>query len=464
MRDPRPEGRRDLQGLKKVPAADQKMVRFDQALQIAQDFARKRLDTFPEVHFIRDLAGRVSIALNVSGEDLPDRASLSSDLHRRLQRFGPGEDEAVQTKDDLLLPEEIFETREKILLGATDREFYLVDRLLTNEDWLRAPLQSAPPLPTAVAFSIKGGVGRSTAFAAWAYHLAREGRSVLAVDLDLEAPGLQTLLLQEEAEESPRERRPDFGVVDWLVEQHVGQANGALLEDMLGSVELAPGTPGEVQVIPAFGRKSNDYVAKLGRAYLSVFAADGSEKGFAEGIADLLKAVAARAESFDVALLDVRAGLHDIGAAAVTRLGAHAFLFARDDQQTWTAYKHLFHHLKSSPAVEYGMPDRDLRWRLNTVGSMVGPTLADFEALRGASFALWSQLYDEEEAPSLDTPEEHDESMPHWPLQIVRDDAMRGASFENPDRAPTEKVLDGVYGDFFERAGHRLFGETPKSP
>lgn len=438
------------------------MIRFDQAIEIAKQFAGERLQDYPEIHLIRDLAGRVSIALNISGEHLPNRDSLSSELHRRLQAFGPGEDEAVQTRDDLLLPEEIFETKEKIRLEGTDQEFYLVDRLLTNEDWLRPPLQSVPPLPTAVAFSIKGGVGRSTAFAAWAQHLARQGRRVLAVDLDLEAPGLQTLLLREAAEKSPRERRPDFGVVDWLVEQHVGQANPALLEDMLGSVDLAPGTPGEIQVIPAFGRKTDDYVAKLGRAYLSVLAADGSEKGFAEGIAALLETVAERAESFDGALLDVRAGLHDIGAAAVTRLGAHAFLFARNDRQTWKAYEHLFHHLKSSPAVEYGMPDDDLRWRLSTVGSMVGPTPKDFEALRGESFALWSQLYDEEKEPSLDTPEEHDESMPHWPLRIGGNDSMRGASFEDPDRAPTEKVLEATYGDFFQRAGQRLFGEEPK--
>jgi hypothetical protein len=106
------------------------MIRFDQAIEIAKQFAGERLQDYPEIHLIRDLAGRVSIALNISGEHLPNRDSLSSELHRRLQAFGPGEDEAVQTRDDLLLPEEIFETKEKTRLEGTDQEFYLGTKFL----------------------------------------------------------------------------------------------------------------------------------------------------------------------------------------------------------------------------------------------------------------------------------------------------------------------------------------------
>jgi hypothetical protein len=436
-----------------------RMVRFDQAIRIAQDFALEHLSQHGELYLIRDLVGRVSIALNLSADALPNRHDLSLTLHQQLEAFSPVPDQAVQTREDLLLPEEIFASDEKICLDQDPQLIYLLDRLMTNRDWLRTPLVQRAPVPTAVAFSLKGGVGRSTAFAAWAYHLARLGRRVLAVDLDLEAPGLQTLLLRQEAEESPRDRRPDYGVVDWLVEQHVTQADSALLEEMLGSVELAPGTPGEIQVIPAFGRKTRQYVTKLGRAYLSVMTDDGAEQGFAEGILALLHAVAARPETFDVALLDVRAGLHDIGAAAVTRLGAHAFLFARNDPQTWTAYAHLFEHLKHSPALEFGMPDHDLRWRMNTVGTMIGPTERDFDTMRGHAYALWQGLYDEEQEPSPATPEETDQTMPHWPLRVMRDEQMRGASFQYPDQAPTAQVLASVYGDFFERANARLFND-----
>ncbi|SFD43746.1 CobQ/CobB/MinD/ParA nucleotide binding domain-containing protein [Thiohalospira halophila DSM 15071] len=436
------------------------MVRFHDALDIATEFAGERLGGHDAVYLIRDLVGRVSIAVNVSGEALADKATLSRELHARLGAFGPGPEEAVQSRDELLLPEEIFQSREAIALQEEPVLVYLVDRLMNNQDWLRRPLKEEAPLPTAVAFSLKGGVGRSTTFAAWAHHLAAQGHRVLAVDLDLEAPGLQSLLLRQIPEDPRRDRRPDYGVVDWLVEGRVGQADEDLFEDMLGSVELPSGTPGEIRVIPAFGKETRGYVAKLGRAYLPVMGSDGVERGFAEAILELLNAGRTRAEPFDVALLDARAGMHDIGAAAVTRLGAHAFLFARDDPQTWTAYEHLFEHLRWSPAVEYGMPDRDLRWRMSMVGAMAGGTERDFENLRDRSYAAWQLLYDEEQEPSPGTPEESDESMPHWPLPVYAAEELRGASFHDPDNGPAPVVLEGAYRDFFDRAGSRLLGNS----
>ncbi|WP_246844050.1 ParA family protein, partial [Hydrocoleum sp. CS-953] len=48
-------------------------------------------------------------------------------------------------------------------------------------------------MPRTVTFySFKGGVGRTTALTHVASILAMRGRKVVAVDLDLEAPGLST--------------------------------------------------------------------------------------------------------------------------------------------------------------------------------------------------------------------------------------------------------------------------------
>ena len=74
---------------------------------------------------------------------------------------------------------------------------------------------SAAGAPRVVFASLKGGVGRSTALAITASDLANRGRNVLAVDLDLEAPGIGEFLLTEE-------RMPRFGVVDYLVENGIG--------------------------------------------------------------------------------------------------------------------------------------------------------------------------------------------------------------------------------------------------
>jgi hypothetical protein len=77
-----------------------------------------------------------------------------------------------------------------------------IDRRIVGADWMRPPpqatLEGGPAQPRAlrIAFaSLKGGVGRSTALTIVAAEQARKGRNVLVVDLDLEAPGIASLLL-----------------------------------------------------------------------------------------------------------------------------------------------------------------------------------------------------------------------------------------------------------------------------
>ena len=60
-------------------------------------------------------------------------------------------------------------------------------------------------------YSFKGGVGRTMALVNVAVELAQRGRRVLAVDFDLEAPGLDTFNILRS-----RKRRP--GIVDFVTE------------------------------------------------------------------------------------------------------------------------------------------------------------------------------------------------------------------------------------------------------
>lgn len=72
--------------------------------------------------------------------------------------------------------------------------------------------------PIVVTFySLRGGVGRSTALAYTAKVLAKRGYAVLCVDLDLEAPGLAVLFGKED------EVRPGTGVVAALLQLEQGE-------------------------------------------------------------------------------------------------------------------------------------------------------------------------------------------------------------------------------------------------
>ena len=68
------------------------------------------------------------------------------------------------------------------------------------------------PIKRVVFYSYKGGVGRTTALIQTAFQLARQGKRVVLVDMDVEAPGLQSLL-------PPSDKPVDEGLIDYLWER-----------------------------------------------------------------------------------------------------------------------------------------------------------------------------------------------------------------------------------------------------
>ena len=221
-----------------------------------------------------------------------------------------------------------------------DLRLRLVDRRLAGADWLRAPLPPARPPARFVFASLKGGVGRSTALSVAAAHLAAEqGKRVLVVDLDMEAPGLGAMLLTPDTS-------PEFGVIDSLVENGISGMDDQFLADLVGPSALA--TRGRIDVIPAFGRRSvqnpGEVLAKLARAYVEDIAEDGT----VATILDQVRALIDRfsdPERYDVILIDARAGLHETTASAILGLGAEVFLFGLDEEQTFQGYAAMFAHL-----------------------------------------------------------------------------------------------------------------------
>ena len=105
----------------------------------------------------------------------------------------------------------------------------LLERQDKEGDWLRTSAGvTAYPKRLAkrcVFYSIKGGVGRSTALVMMAIHLAKKGKKVLVIDGDFESPGLSSSLLPRD------DGQPDYGVVDWLTAHALG-ADQRTLDEM----------------------------------------------------------------------------------------------------------------------------------------------------------------------------------------------------------------------------------------
>lgn len=218
----------------------------------------------------------------------------------------------------------------------------LVDRRVVGMDWLAdlAPLPEGPP--RLVFGSLKGGVGRSTALAVLAADLAQHGRKVLCVDLDLEAPGIGTMLLRETLKD---DRRPKYGALDYLVENGLGGVEDDELFDYVGISHFANG---QIHVVPAVGRVTDDnpgnMIGKLARGLTEDIGPTG-RLSLAVQIRKMVDRFVGRNE-YDAVLIDARAGLSETTASTLLGVGARKFLlFAVDQPQTFRGYRYLLSHL-----------------------------------------------------------------------------------------------------------------------
>jgi Mrp family chromosome partitioning ATPase len=434
-------------------------IRFDDAWAAASALVRSELaELGRRVVLQRDLRGRISIAIdNRDGTgtlDEKQRKSIEARLAAATGAFA-ARGLILNQAEDLLLPEDIFDSPELALLDPTSADGPRVrERFIVGADWLRPSFEPEERTgPQRIAFfGIKGGVGRSTALAVVAQRLAQQGKSVLVLDLDLESPGVGTTLL-------PSESAPDFGIVDWFVEQGVGQADDELESGMVARSPLSSRLA-TIQVVPAGGkpRPEYSYLEKLARTYSFAPIRSDRPLDFASRLHQLVERLEQQWKP-DVVLLDSRAGLHDIAAVAVTRLGATSLLFAIDTAQTWEAYRWLFRAWKANPRLA-----GSLVGNLKMVAGLVPETesaayLAHFNAQSWALFSDYLYLDVEAGETAEDNWQEEDGDAPHWPVRI---EWSRALQQYDPVRAPSAvspSQLESAYGPLLEWTGLRLFGE-----
>jgi hypothetical protein len=286
---------------------------------------------------------------------------------------------------------------------------WVVDRLATESNWAQIAPETQGPRRI-VFFSIKGGVGRSTALAATAWWLAQAGRRVLVLDLDLESPGLSSSLL-------PPDRQPRYGITDWLVEDLVDNGD-VVFESMIATSGLSH--DGEIYVVPAHGADPGEYVPKLGRVWMPKIQPDGARESWSSRLHRLLQALEGRIRP-DVVLIDSRAGIDEVASACVTDLGANlVLLFALEGSQTWSGYRILFEHWRRAGVAE------SVRERLQLVAATTPDTegrLNYLETLRENGYDLFAaSLYDEIQAGEAIGDRWHfeaaDEAAPHAPWEV----------------------------------------------
>ncbi|WP_175444567.1 AAA family ATPase [Janthinobacterium sp. HH104] len=340
-------------------------VRFDESLPILVNAVIELFDeqTMVDGLVLRDTTGKLAFFFN-SARPETDVKKLSVRLRADLCAYART-DRVAADIDDYGVAALFKEAPLHVSVATISVK--VIDRRLVGADWLRPPEMPAAPPSRFVFASLKGGVGRTTTLAVVAADLAAQGKRVLAIDLDMEAPGLGAILLDSGT-------TPDFGMIDAMVESGVSKLDDEFMADMVGPSSLAD-RHGRIDVIPAFGRRSldnpGDVLSKIARAYAEKINEDGTTstildevKGIVDYFSDLTR--------YDVILIDARAGLHETTASAILGLGAHVLLFGLDEPQTFQGYTALLSHLSRISIKDGG----DSQW-INSISMVQGKASDD---------------------------------------------------------------------------------------
>jgi hypothetical protein len=154
--------------------------------------------------------------------------------------------------------------------------------------------------------------------------------------------------------------------------------------------------------------------------------ANGQSTSLVGQIAEMVDRFARR-ESYDVVLIDSRAGMSELAAPALLGLGAYVLLFGTAQRQTLHGYAALLAAL-GLLAQRDRTAERPSDWRLRfkLVLAKAGKKNKTNEWYRDEMYELFAaNLYDRDD-PSQDDPEAvafdiDDTDAPHWPLVIPFD-------------------------------------------
>src|SRR6266567_2920614 len=233
---------------------------FDTSLRALIDGLRRSLtpDEIQNGLVLRDSSGRLAF---FARDAIPEQRqaaleiSLRASLGAYLRDDLPIADSSTPGVEPLLNDSGILQ------LVEGELRIRLLDRRIVGADWVRGPVPAIvdDEQRRLVFASLKGGVGRSTAIAVVAADAYRRGRNVLVIDLDLEAPGIGSLLLDAD-------RTPAFGTLDYLVQTGLQDVDAGDLDEFIETSALTDGA-GLVHVIPFVGTRTKEapanYIAKL---------------------------------------------------------------------------------------------------------------------------------------------------------------------------------------------------------
>jgi MinD-like ATPase involved in chromosome partitioning or flagellar assembly len=296
---------------------------------------------------VRDLQGRIRLAIRAAAGKTPDIAGLEREITANLGNWfaGPALWTGASSQEQRRLAQNLVERLQarwpagwpKIWKDPTGGQHPITtglwcgeQRARTKDVWIhegpvKPPWDLHERTPAIVSFySFKGGVGRTTTLGIVARQLARSGRHVVVIDLDLEAPGLGRFF----------DVQTERGILD-LLSEHAATGEIDRQDPGLYFKQLEEGT-GTITVYPV-GQMDWSYVERL--ACLDYAPRAKAQSSAVEtALRAILKDVMSRLKP-DYIFLDARAGLHDLGGLSLHALAHVDVLVGRAGRATLDGFQ-----------------------------------------------------------------------------------------------------------------------------
>jgi len=309
----------------------------------------------------------------------------------------------ISESDDKFIFNDLSTT--SFLVEDSDKVFFS-ERHVENTNWfIKDTLKLKTPVTS--FYSFKGGVGRTTATILTALLLARQGKKVLLIDFDLEAPGLASVFASQE--DNAEKLLGVKGFVDFLVDYEANKREIAKLsiDDyyfVRNEQVLVGSNGGELIIVPAIATDSNSadsYIDKLSKANIKYgFGKDYIPDLFLKTLEDKINP--------DYILIDTRTGINDVGGLVFNRYAQNIFLIFFGNQQNMFGLESILPELKQ-------LNKKNVNFYLVNSPVPQNPTDADIETnyYVEKSYEIFSNHFYKENLPS-----QFDETADHYPINI----------------------------------------------
>ncbi|MGN0483407.1 MAG: KGGVGR-motif variant AAA ATPase, partial [Lachnospiraceae bacterium] len=400
------------------------MPTFDQTLKKATDIIEKWnfSGKLQEVTIIRDVFGCLTFLIdsdNAVSQQETDQ--LKQTLQNQLGQYFKNNVYLKKAANNDLVQTMIGEIERlrvgyEITAGSNVKngvKWYILERAIAKKAWIECrntenavwPYEEAQKgkMPKVITFySFKGGMGRTTALAAVALALAQQGKNVLAIDTDIEAPGLASLFFDDGDIQE--------GTVDYLLEAAVSGKNPVNMMNMIHQVTdqtLMENISGNIFIIPA-GAVDSRYLQKLARIDYQDAVPNNMKTLISRMTKDAVQTIGS-VSSVDYILFDSRAGFHDMGGVVTAQIPHGVILFGKNSRQSWQGLELVLKTIGNSQKEIPSVAIVD-----SSCGNQGNVTEKEMDSFREQAYTICCDNY----YPAADQPGVKAENEVHSPIFI----------------------------------------------